>query len=535
MRTSKGLQRGRFTRRLSRGTDERGAYAVLFSMVLVLVVALAAIAVDIASNVAAKQDLKDTMDAAAHAAAFELDKNPANAANKAREVALTNDPEADPQATFWCVVGSTGVDRKVNEGHIPATCNPGPPEYNTTNYPGLVCDEVICFIPCTIGPDTRCNTIELTDGKKVPYSFAPAIGFDEGSTGAVVSVACTGPCGSEKPNPMDVVFMADRTRSMQPDDRAMMKDAILETLKTMTPQMHHVAFGALHKTAESLRSWECQTTASTGRSASAGKWVPIPYSKDYLSSAEEPTLNTASALVKAISCLPESPSHGTHLAAAFKGGARHLMTAPSTTTGRGTPQKVLIFETDGMPDETTGGPYQGLTNDKDFGAGSNGTCKSQGRESQYYPSNYHNVSLRNWCKEYQYNTSSGNGEKGCQNLVDVAREAKNKGILVITVGFGAAATEGCTVTNKHDMNNPAIGWRTGGTPVRNALAKAASPHPTTGVSSDAGDCATQPGRTKENTDGDFFFCAAGGEELAEIFKTAIAQVGGGIRLLRKPT
>ena len=89
--------------------------------------------------------------------------------------------------------------------------------------------------------------MKVTDNKTVDYDFAPVIGIDTGQTGSVSSAACRGSCGHEVPNPLDIVIMADRTASMASADRAQMKMAILNSLKTMTPSLHHVAFGALAK------------------------------------------------------------------------------------------------------------------------------------------------------------------------------------------------------------------------------------------------------------------------------------------------
>ncbi|WP_110182997.1 pilus assembly protein [Nocardioides solisilvae] len=526
-RASGGRPRPRLSL-LRRPRDERGAYAVLMSMLVILLVALAAIGVDIASNVAAKQVLRDTLDQSAQAGASALPD--AVAARKdALAAARQVDGAANPTIDLWCVVGSkpVGASFEVNASHIPGTCDPGAgAPYTAAKYPGLKCDAAICAIPC---PDSapKCNTIRVADSDVVPYAFAPAIGYQEGSTGNQVATACTGSCGSEVPNPMDVVFMADRTRSMQPADRELMKDAILDSLKTMTPSLHHVAFGTLHATANSLYSWQCQTNASEASSAADGKWVPIGFSTDYLTSAATPTLNTNSALVKGVDCLPESPKHGTHLAAALKGAARYLLT---NATRGGTPKKVLIFETDGQPDETMGGSYTGLGNDTDFGAGGNGYCANSYGDD-YYPSNYSDVSLRYWCKNY---VATSAGLDGCKNLERIAAEAKALNITVITVGFGQAGTAGCTVTRKHNRNDPAIPWQTGGEKVRDYLAAAASPHPETKQPSTASDCSDPTQRGLENADGDFFFCAAAGSELGPIFKTAIAQVSSGIRLLRLP-
>lgn len=509
-------------RALRRSRDERGAVAVIVAMMLVLLVALAAIGVDIASNVAAKQKLRDTLDLAAHAGASELPGNGHAALTAALNAARSMNGDADPAADLWCVVGAT-PSGTVNETHIPSSCYPGPPPYTAGHYPGLVCNEFICAIPCTPGEGIQCNTIRVSDTETVPYAFAPAIGYDEGSTGHQIATACKGACGSEMPNPMDVVFMADRTRSMLPHQREAMKSAILETLKTMTPSMHYVAFGTLHK---SSSSWGCATSPSTASNPASGDWVPVGYNKDYLQSLDPPVLRSSNSLVRAVDCLPESPQHGTHLAAAFKGAARFLLNTSSAHLGArpGTPKKVLVFETDGMPDEVMNNGYHGLGSGTEIGAGYNGSCQPGTWWTPQYAAN-------GWCNNYQQSSA---GLQGCKNLERIATEAKSRGILVITVGFGQAATGQCTVTNKHNRNDPSIPWRTGGEDVKKYLAAAASPHPQTGAPSDAGDCSTPAGRQAENEDGDFFFCATDGPELGPIFKTAIAQVGTGIRFIRLP-
>ena len=47
-------------------------------------------------------------------------------------------------------------------------------------------------------------------------------------------------------------------------------------------------------------------------------------------------------------------------------------------------------------------------------------------------------------------------------------------------------------------------------------------------------CASSGERAAENGDGDFYFCAASGDDLGPLFITALSQVGSGIRLLNLP-
>src|SRR5690606_2489501 len=95
------------TKFVRRRTEERGAYAILFSMLLVLMIALAAISVDIASQVDSKQRLKDTMDAAAHEAALSLASNDkATIEAAANQAALRNGHSGALNFSYWCVVAA---------------------------------------------------------------------------------------------------------------------------------------------------------------------------------------------------------------------------------------------------------------------------------------------------------------------------------------------------------------------------------------------------------------------------------------------
>ena len=66
------------------------------------------------------------------------------------------------------------------------------------------------------------------------------------------------------------------------------------------------------------------------------------------------------------------------------------------------------------------------------------------------------------------------------------------------------------------------------------LAAAASPSASSAASAANFDCGTTAGRNSENADGDFFFCAASGTDMAAIFMTAFVQIANGIRLIALP-
>ncbi|MFC6154250.1 hypothetical protein [Nocardioides yefusunii] len=551
-------------RRLAtRGEDERGAYAILVSFVLLVVLACAAIAVDISLQVESKQRLKDTMDAVAQSAVFELDNGRAAVETRVRTTAARLDPDAAPVVDTWCVVAATDTTPPApDRRQIPSTCNPGKGEpYTAARYPGQVCDESLCFIPCdTTIAKAKCNTVRVSDEKVVPFKFAPAIGYDEGRTGEVVSIACRGTCGNEVYRPMDIVIMADRTVSMEPEDVTEMTSGIRSSLEIMNPALQYVALGTIHKSetrAYTKNGVPCATapagvkqgrylnsgnTTKTHRKsdvnygetvyvpktsntsgthyftnssdadkwdgtkprlvksdgkATQGSWVPVGFSNGFLADPSTGAINANDPLVKGMDCMVRAEgqsNNGTHLAAALKGAARYLLYDGNASLralpDRGedlTPQKVIIFETDGEPSEHTldaehrlSTTYSGINSPGDFGGSST--------------------------------------ETGCTNLEKIATEAKNAGIRIISIAYGKANTAECKKNS----------------PVRNTLAKIASPD-ADGKAATASDCSKEAERIAENADGDDFYCAATGEELKDTFRSALTSLSKSVKLLRMPS
>lgn len=507
---------GLIRRRLAqRHGDERGAMLVFVIMLALVLFVTAALAVDIAKQVAAKQGLENTLDAAAHAGAYQLPGDGAGAKAAAIAMAKQNDPNADPTVDLWCIVASNGASKTPKTSQIPSTCNPGPAPYTSSGYPGLVCNTKICAIPCKPEEGDSCNSIRVADSDVVPFDFAPVAGYEEGNTGSRVSVACKGPCGTEVPNPMDVVVMADRTPSMSDANRGQMVSGIKSMLQTMDPTMQYVALGTLHKSTTSPTNGCATQDTHYTEGATAGSWVPVKFSNDYhpglVAPPATPTLNGTSALVKGLTCLPMSSRGGfrTELAAGMKGAARYLLgyTPNNLSSLPARPNsdhitKAIIFETDGMPEETFTGGSTSLTATGDVAAGYN-----------YY--------------------NNDNGIRGCENFKEVARQAKEKGILIVTIGFGSAADGRC-VQSAYPDGSTTTAKR--GPFVRDYLAAAASKDPVTGNPSVADSaCTTTAQRAVENSDGDYYFCAATGSELGPIFKTAMAQLSKSVRLVAMPT
>lgn len=468
-------------------TNDRdgGAVAVLIALLAVAIFGAAALAFDIARLSYERQNLQNTLDTAAQAGAFELPADPVAARTQALAFAATADPDATPAngltVDFWCIVASTGALRQVNTAQIPGTCNPGAGPYNSTTYPGLVCNTTRCAIPCNpVNLTITCNTIRVAANKNVPFAFAPVLGIGSGQTGAVASIACKGTCGEDSPNPMDVVVVADRTPSMSDSDRNSMVGAIKSMFNQMDQTTQYVALTTIGK---SFAQSGCSTRAATGYDQAGATWVATPFSNTYKTAANDP-------VISGLNCLNQGYP-GTDLSSPLKAAARYALGLDANNLGSlpsrvGTPRKVIIFETDGRP-QVNNGTSNNTTS----------TALTPAGDIRY---------------------SDSNLTTACNNFRTVAANAKAQGILIITIGFGDAATRDCT-----NVSGPAT-----------YLAAAAS-NGLDGSPSVASPCGTAAQRALENADKDFYFCAAAGSDLADIFETAIAQASKSIRLVPLPS
>ena len=246
-----------------------------------------------------------------------------------------------------------------------------------------------------------------------------------------------------------------------------------------------------------------------------GVWIPVNFSNNYnngQSTLPRP-LTTSTDLYKTVDGLTFSSGGrfddvtnngiGTHLASALKGAARYLLKpslnniaeldASGTRKDLGTPKNVIIFETDGRPEE--------IFNSADLGTA---------------------LSFDN-----DLDIGNQNGETACDNLKKVAKAAKDAGILIITIGFGNAAKYTCAKSGGDGLAN------SGSMYVDDVLASVASAN--NGVASKAdrncSDTSSGGGKDQENADGDNFYCAANGDDLRTVFSAALGSLTGGTKYM----
>jgi len=332
-------------------TSERGVSAVFIALAMILMMGFVALGIDISVNTHERQQLWDALDASSLAGAqFLPDADAALLA--AQEYADSNWPGLSPDVDFWCVVGVNSSGNP-ETSHIPAMCDPGPPPYNVATYPGLECNDRMCYIPCNPATGT-CNTIRVSAEEAVDFHFARIIGFNQGSTGELTSASCKGPCGAEISVPGDIALVLDRTGSMRaPGDIHIhaLQDASTAFLEGLSPSNHHVALGTIGRTSANPGSCSVEPSSSDN----SGPWIPIPLSDDYDLTDNDPpdsppSLNPSSDLVQAINCLDETySSTRTNLGDSIAAAGDFLV-----ANGRPEVPDGIVFMTDGEANEPTG-------------------------------------------------------------------------------------------------------------------------------------------------------------------------------------
>lgn len=487
---------------------------VLVAMLLAVVFTAAALSVDIASQVNEKQELYDTLDAAVHAGAFELPG--AGAATLASVQASMeqsleeNDPSLDQAAVdaiiasaqYFCVTASQWS----GSAWVPAPYTDG--ICSTPSAVGRVCNEQLCSTPCTIdtnNPNVKCNTVRIGGNKDVDYNFAPVIGQDEGSTGALSSAACRGPCG-EMGSPLDIALVLDRTGSMRDGSTnhvETVRDAVNGTASTqgmldlLEPDRHRVAIGTIHKafgdvTAHGASAVNCRSTTS----ANSGSWVPVGLTNQFQMSPAQRSM-VRSLLPQAIQAFGRVP-------------AEHEIPEPYRSQIRDLSGARLCVEVLPYALSSIGGQQT------DF----QGPMLGAAAELQNAPARPDGIPARQaiiFMTDGEPNLPPG---QGCRAGDAAATQAKDAGIIVVTIAYRIGANIKCGEAAPYDSTMKAT----------ELLSRMATQQ---GEGAGVDRCNDgNPGL--ENNDGDFFFCAPNPQDLLPVFQAALAAISENITLLRLP-
>jgi hypothetical protein len=460
---------------------QEGVVAILTAILMVVLLAAVAFAIDVARIRHARQVAQASVDLGSLAGADLLPAQGAAAATVAEQealrVALANDPSLTSSqlaVTFSCVVSDPEGDGGADSLDVPLSCGPA----SGVNWPGgWTTKGQKAFHVCNPYAGDLCNAIVVVASDTVNFYFAPVIGIDQGSTGAVSSVACRGYCG-QAATPMDVMMVIDRTTSMSVADLQQAKDAANAVLQIYSPRIQHVGLTVL--------PYGGCTAVNQGYPNPSATWNMVPLNSNYR--RNDGSLNPASQLVQAIGCLQRatgvtvtpSPAQACRnnqpmpAANNLCGGQTNLgdpMTAASNylrTSGRPGIPHVIIFMTDGEANQPM-------------------------------------------------------SSQPCQYGVNAGRAAATAGNIVYTIGFGI---EYSAPRNGVCYNDYASSYTNGpsgrGAYASTALAAMASVSiggiaPTDNL---PGGCAVD-----ENEDGDNYFCTPKTEDLDKVFQTvAVASL-----------
>ncbi len=211
------------------GDRERGQIIVLFELVLIIILALAALVIDGGALRNNRQILVNTLDSAALAGGSLLPVDGSIAGDAAAADTLIN---ATIQANYPGLTQGTnytidykclvGVDPATNKAwisrDIPAACSPTHALGHAPTVSDFIGAGPTRISECDPGAGDKCNVVLITGSATTQYKLAPVVGIPNGSTGMVVSAACNGPCGSSPVVPVDLVIVLDRTGSMGTND-----------------------------------------------------------------------------------------------------------------------------------------------------------------------------------------------------------------------------------------------------------------------------------------------------------------------------
>jgi hypothetical protein len=356
-----------------------GQALVLFAIFFTVILGVVALVLDQGLLRKANMDLYNALDAGALAGVAMVLDDPATAEKTAREYVQLNYPgglpESDIDVSYRCLIGVENGIARISD--VPSACDPG------TGATWTV-DGDTAYAVCRPSQGHVCNTLVVSGPASIDFSFAPAVGVFEGSTGVRTAAACKGVCGEPPEIPVDLVMVLDRTGSMNGVDTENARRAADSVRKVYDPRLQWMGLGLLHRSktvsgciskADNSSPWTANMPNDLRR------WTPIGLTGQGASFGSDYT-SDSSPMAQAIKCFNNSGGQGTDLADPVRAATYEL-----ETYGRKNAVKAILLLSDGKP---------------------NNSSISSVRSSRNY----------------------------CGDAYAAAEAAKAKGIEVYTVGFG---------------------------------------------------------------------------------------------------
>lgn len=349
-------------RRRSGKEQEKGQIIVLFAIVLVVILAFAAIAVDLGVLRNNRQILRNTTDGGALAGGtlMPVDGSVPGAATAvatlvnstiqtnypglrhsgtaigARCVVGVDDANiaagaCDYTVSFRCLIGADSSGPLVARD-IPAVCDPTHSLGASNLASKFTGAGPTRSSSCNPFAGDTCNVVVVTGSSTTQYAFAPVVGIGNGNSGAVSSAACGGPCGAAPAILNDVELVIDKSGSMGGNYSG-------------TPSQPRIYWAKL--AANQLVT----DLASNGGIGATGNQVGITTFSGTTANALGTWTSTAAALATTINGI--SANGNTPTALGMQTATADLIGNARNAVG-GTVKRVVIFLSDGRPNPDLG-------------------------------------------------------------------------------------------------------------------------------------------------------------------------------------
>ncbi len=282
---------------------EQGQILFLFEIVLIVILAFAALVIDIGFLRNNRQILVNAIDAGALAGGTVLPvQNTSLADNPVTKLKGGNDAKklidasvqhtypgisysatASPdtyQITYRCLIGADPTGKPWISRDIPTVCDPSKSLKRAPVVDDFEGAGTVRFTNCDPYKGDKCNVVYVTAVTITKFNIGPVIGVNQGSSGSVSSAACKGECGAAPVVPVDAVIILDRTMSMAgssggADKITSLKTAAKTVLSVYDPSQQRIALALTGPSAVNATTGE-PTAASCGYgTADNNNWSPL--------------------------------------------------------------------------------------------------------------------------------------------------------------------------------------------------------------------------------------------------------------------
>ena len=321
--------------RAGRQRGQRGQALVMFSIVLVVILAFASIVIDLGVLRNNRQILVNAIDAGALAGGTKLpvtgtaERTAANTLiNQTVGANYPNLPAGAYTITYRCLIGIDLTGKAYVSRDVPLVCNPS----NSLGHPAAVSDFIGAgptrVSQCDPSRGDKCNVVVVDGSAWTQYGFGRVVGVNQGSTGTVSAAACQGPCGESPVGPVDVMLVMDRTSSMSGVDTTNSLVAANSIRTGYDASIQWLGLGLLgpSRTVGTCLVTPATTIGTANIPADLRRWVPIGLTGIGAPNNQDYTLSTSTMAKNLVTPCYANSSTGTDLTDPWPMAVQELQT-----------------------------------------------------------------------------------------------------------------------------------------------------------------------------------------------------------------